>query len=680
MQTSLAWLNDYLDRAVDADEAERALTAVGFPLDDGKSDMTLSNGQCDTALDVEITSNRPDCLSHLGLARELAGATERRVHAPDVALPDQRGDSIEQRTRVDNQDAALCPVYTARLITGVKVGPSPDWLAARLEAAGLRPINNVVDVTNFVLLEQGQPLHAFDFDTLDEQRIVVRRAVNGETFTAIDGSAHELRDPMLVIADATQPVAIAGVMGGQATEVGAQTTNVLLESARFDPLSVRRTSRALKLSSDSSFRFERGVDPRGIERASRRAAQLIAQLAGGTLAEGVIRAGEAEPEPRALALRPQRCRDVLGVAIDDAQQSALLDRLNLSPQSSDDRITCTVPTYRLDLQREIDLIEEIGRMHGFDHVPTRQRLSLEVRPVQTPIAARRVLGQVLAAHGYHETITFSFLAPNQAGPFVPEGGAAMNMVEAGRRAEPTLRPALLPSLLNCRKANQDHGNADVRLFETARSWHRRDGAIQERRTLALLRDAPDGQGAVRALRGTVEELVERLGGPAARRDVRIEPAEAPHYSAAATVTLGERTLGTLGVIDESTRRDFDVKTPLAGAELALDPLIALYPPQHEVGALARYPAIERDLSIIVDESVLWRDIEAAVRGAEPALMEALHFLDTYRGKPIAKGRKSVSLRMVFRDPENTLRHEAVDPQVESVIAALRDKVGAELRG
>ncbi|MFW6060424.1 MAG: phenylalanine--tRNA ligase subunit beta [Phycisphaeraceae bacterium] len=678
MQTSLAWLNDYLDRAADADEADRALTRVGFPLD-GREDVTTSAGQRDTALDVEITSNRPDCLCHLGLARELAAATDRALQPPDITLPNEGDASVETFTRVDNDAADLCPVYTARIITGVKVGPSPQWLVDRLEAAGLRSVNNVVDVTNFVLLELAQPLHAFDLHALNEQRIVVRRAAKSEPFTAIDGSAHALRDDMLVIADAQRPVAIAGVMGGLDTEVGDNTTAILLESAIFDPLSVRRTSRALKLASDSSFRFERGVDPRGVEMASRRAAQLIVQLAGGTLAQGVIRAGEPEPEPRTLALRSQRCRDLLGVELGDDTQHELLERLNLSPKREQDRIVCTVPTYRLDLQREVDLIEEVGRLHGFDDVPTHERIALNVRPVQDTIAARRQLGRTLTAHGFHETITFSLVAPNQAERFLPDSAEPVHMHDAGRRAEPTLRPSLLPSLLICRKANQDHGNTNVRLFETAASWSRQCGEIRERRTLALLCDAADGQLAVRELRGTIEELIERLGGAAARQAVTVEPADAPNYSAAVTVKLHDQPLGALGLIASETRDAFDLKTSVAGAELTLDPLIALYPPDRAVRELPRYPAIERDLSVIVAESVAWREIERAVHDAQPPLLEALSFLGTYRGKPIEKGSKSVSFRMLFRDPDKTLRHDEVDPQVESVVTALRERVGVELR-
>ena len=298
MKTSLNWLNSYLDRPVSADELSSLLPNVGFPID-STEDVVTTAGSRDLKMEVEITSNRSDCLSHVGLARETSAAGGMSVKQPDCSLPDAAGPAIASLASVEVRDAKLCPLYTARVIKGVKIGPSPRWLADRVEAVGLRTVNNVVDITNFVLFELGQPLHAFDLGKLRGRRIVVRRANNGETFLAIDGTKHNLRDTQLVIADEQSPVAIAGVMGGRDSEVSEATTDVLLESAQFDPLSVRRTRVALKLSSDSSFRFERGVDPLGVELASRRAARLICELAGGQLAEGVIRVGAPPATPRA---------------------------------------------------------------------------------------------------------------------------------------------------------------------------------------------------------------------------------------------------------------------------------------------------------------------------------------------------------------------------------------------
>ncbi|MEX0885306.1 MAG: phenylalanine--tRNA ligase subunit beta [Phycisphaeraceae bacterium] len=681
MKTSIAWLNDYLDRPCELDAAEQLLTAVGFPID-GREDVALPDGSTETILEVEVTSNRGDCLSHVGLARELAAASRSQFRPPTIDPGASSGDDVASLTSVDNTDTTLCPLYTARVITGVRVGPSPDWLVQRLAAVGLRSVNNVVDATNYVLFELGQPLHAFDLAALADRRIVVRPARGGERFTAIDGSNHELNEDMLVIADARRPVAIAGVMGGLDSEVGGNTRDILIESAIFDPLSVRSTSRALKLASDSSFRFERGVDPLGVDRASQRAAQIILQIAGGQLAPGVVRVGRDDPQPLELTLRAGRCSGLLGIDLTPQTQADHLDRLGLSPRVDGEQIACRVPSHRLDLKREVDLIEEVARLHGLGRIPMRDRIEIQARPIQPHVAARQTLGRVLAAHGYHETITFSFVSVKQGGAFLTDGTEAVMVDDERRKAEPMLRPSLLPSLLACRKANQDRGNTGLRLFETAATWRREGGRLTEHRRLGLLADATgDAQAALRDLRAAVEELIEHLAGPAARQRVDVESVNAPNFAAAGQVRLGEHALGSLGVVADDTRDRFDVKTPLVAAELDLDALIALYPPARHATPQPRYPAIERDLSIIVDESVRWRDIAGVVDGVKPAMLEGVRFLDTYRGKPIAAGRKSISFRMIFRDPDRTLRHDQVDPQVQAVVDALTsaDDISAELR-
>jgi phenylalanyl-tRNA synthetase beta chain len=678
MNTSLAWLNQYLRKPVTAERVDSTLTSVGFPIEE-RHEVTTTAGAGDTALDVEITANRPDCLCHLGLARELAAADDIPLGPPACDPPSGTAQPVQQATGVDLQEPELCPVYTARVIRDVRVGPSPQWLAARLEAIGLRPINNVVDVTNYVLFELGQPLHAFDLRTLNQQRIVVRRAEAEEPFRAIDGNQHKLDNDMLVIADGERPVAVAGVMGGAETEVSEATADILLESARFDPLSVRRTSRRLKLASDSSYRFERGVDPAGVELASCRAVELILQTAGGELAEGVIRRGEEEPAPHTVTMGDSRCRSLLGIDIPADQQAGYLDRLGLSPHVAAGTLTCRVPSRRKDLQREVDLIEEVARMHGLDRVPVQEKIHIVARPPQAAALARQAANRTLAAHGYHEAITFSFVAPKQARPFLPEGTEPVE-VEQQRVAQSALRPALAPSLLICRKANQDRGNRDVRLFECATSCYWHDGRIEEREQLALLADAEQSQEAVRALRGTIEELIERLGGQPQRQAMTIEPVEDARFQAGGRLLLEGGSIGRFGLISQRLQDQFDLQTPVVLAELDWPALQDLYPPQVAVGELPRFPGIERDLSIVVDESVPWRQVEATVRQPAPAMLEAVTFLDTYRGKPIPKGQKSVSLRLRFRDPERTLRHEEVDPQVNAVIEALKQSVGAALRG
>lgn len=674
MKISLAWLNEYLDKPVTADEVERFMTAQGMPIESRQP--VGSSG--DVMLDVEVTSNRPDCLSHVGIAREVAAGSGRGLKLPEVTLPAKGGPAVESLAGISNERLDLCPLYTARVIRGVKVGPSPAWLVQRLEAVGLRSVNNVVDVTNFVLLELGQPLHAFDLNKLADRRIVVRTARPGETFEAIDGSKHKLTGEMLVIADAQNPVAVAGVMGGRHSEVTLATTDILLESAMFDPLSVRRTSRGLKLSSDSSYHFERGVDPRGIASASCRAAALMLELAHGELASGVINAGQPLPELRVVAMRVERCRQILGLELSVEEIVAILKRLGLAPQPDavGQSIACTIPSFRLDLHREIDLIEEIARLHGIDQVPVRQKISIVARPVQEFVEARRKLSQTLIAHGYHETINFSFVAPKVGEPFLPPGAEPLLVEDERRKAEPMLRPALLPSLLLCRKSNQDVGNVNVRLFETAAVWSRRGGQIVEQRKIGLLADAPDGQQAVRDMRGTIEELLANLAG-----EIPLEWAEAEHafLSVAADLRIKGQWLGTMGLIAPAIQKSFDLAMPVVVADLDFDALLATYPPKRVVRQLPRFPGIERDVSVVVEEPLPWVKIRSEVLAVRPALLEELQFLMAYRGKPIPPGKKSVSFRMTFRDPAVTLRHEQVDGQIAAVVERLAQTLHAELR-
>lgn len=680
MKISIDWLNQYLDRAVDASEADAVLTNVGFPIDG-----TEQVGD-DTLIDVEVTSNRGDCLSHIGVAREIAAATGRKLKSPTITPPAASGE-VGKLSSVTNEATALCPVYTARVITGVKIAPSPAWLQRHLLAIGLRPINNVVDITNFVLHELGQPLHAFDMKRLSEHRIVVRKARAGEPFTAIDKTRHQLRADMLVIADAQKPVALAGIMGGLDSEVTDATTDILLESAAFDPLSIRTTSRAMKLASDSSYRFERGTALANVERASQRAAQLIVELAGGKLAEGVIRVGNEPPLLRHVAMRPARCHAMLGHEVPTDRMMELLSALELEPKISGERIECVVPSHRLDLEREIDLIEEVARLAGYEAIPMHEKMPLIVRPPQTMVLARQRIGQVLVAHGYHETITFSNIAPKLTQPFTERGHEAIMLNDERKAAEPALRTSLLPSLLSVRKTNQDAGNTNVKLFEVARVFSKKDGRFAESKDLAMLADAPtpapgngDG-GSLRDLRGTIEELLEALGCEA--RFIEAGDRTPTWAETAGLIMEGPRNpKHIIGVFGSPTRQVmdlFDLKSPVQLAWLDYATITSYFPRNVQVQPLAKFPGIERDLSVIVDEAATWGAVESAVAAADPELLDRVQFMGVYRGKQIGQGKKSVTLRMTFRDPGKTLRHDQVDPQVNKVVAQLQASLRAELR-
>lgn len=674
MKVSLQWLNTYLDTPISADDAAELLTAGGFPVEERDE---LDGG--DVRLDVEVTSNRSDVLSHLGVAREIAARSDRTLKRPEIVLPTGEGD-VNALMSVTNESGDLCPLYTARVITGVKVGPSPDWLRTAIENAGGRSVNNVVDVTNYVLLETGQPLHVFDLGKLAGQKIVVRRAAAGERFVAIDHSEHKLRDDMLVIADEQRPVALAGVMGGADSEVGDTTADLLIESAIFEPLTVRRASRRLKLASDSSFRFERGVDPRGVDWASRRCCELVLKVAGGSLKEGVIRVGQDDPSLHTITLRVQRTVDLLGIELSAEEQAAYLGSLGIETTLAGDTLTATIPSFRLDLVREVDLIEEIARQHDLDKIPLNEKISIVAHHPQPSVLAKRRLIEVLVAHGYHETVTPSLLARKHAEPFVLAGAEPALLYEDMRRQDNTLRPAVLPSLLACRKLNQDCGNAGVKLFELASGWSKRDGKIKENWQLAVIRDAEDAQQAVSELKGTIAELVHTLGGESASAGLAFEPIDDPWYAVAAVIKLDGEMAGSVGLLKAALTDHFSLQSPVASALICMERFTALYPPTHNAGELPKYPAIERDLSVVVDEATPWQAVDAAVAQAGPELLESVAFVGTYRGKQVGKGKKSVTLRLMFRDPQRTLRHEQVDPQVATVVTALGEAVKAELRG
>ena len=377
-------------------------------------------------------------------------------------------------------------------------------------------------------------------------------------------------------------------------------------------------------------------------------------------------------------MRADRCRRLLGIDLPVGRMVALLEALGLGPVLDErkERITCRIPTFRLDLEREVDLVEEVARLHGLEDIPVHERIEIVARPLRPVAAARQKLGQVLAAHGYHETVTFSFVSPESGRPFLSEGDEAILIEDERRSAEPMLRPSLLPSLLLCRKTNQDVGNTGVSLFEVASAWVGRGDRILERRLLGMLLDASEPQTALRSLRGTVEELFSRL---TSNGDVAFAAAKGRFLSEGLEVRTTGAEVGRIGLLDHATQELFDLQSPIVLGEFDLDLLLRSFPPERSVTTLARFPGIERDLSIVVDEQTSWETIEQIVGRSEPVLLEELRFIGTYRGKPIPSGHKSLSLRMVFRDPQKTLRHEEVDVQVNAVVDQLRAHAGAELR-
>lgn len=694
MFISLALLNTLLKPGdLSADEAEHVLTRVGFPIE---SRETLPTG--DTRLDVEVTSNRGDCLSHVGLAREIAAATGRTLVLPEPSLP-AHGPPIP--LTLENRIPDLCPLFTVRVVRGVRVGPSPDWLARALEAVGQRPINNVVDCTNYINFLLGNPCHAFDLARLDGPALVVRMAQPGEHLRTLDGKERTLNPDEMVVADARRAQSLAGVIGGADSEVSASTTDVVLEVATWEPAAVRRAARRLAIRTDASYRFERRVAPHTLDEASRRLAALVLQTAGGTLCKDALARGRPLPPPPLIRYRPDRCRALLGLPLDTDTQARLLRAHGIQTVTrADGTLDCTVPPHRLDLAREIDLIEEVIRTKGLDHLPAHDRVTIEVRPPQPAENARRIVTHTLAALGFYETVTFSFVAPDIARYFAVPGIETVGVDPAHRAHEPTLRPSVLPGLLACRKVNQDarvQPPGGVRLFELAAVFgqmppprnapHAAPDTV-ERRHLALILDAPNGpaasfddaQTALRLIRGSVECVVRAVAGNAPLEFKPLAPPfPALESGAVAGVLLSGKPLGYVGLIAPAVARAFGLEGRLAAAELSLDDLLAAYPPRPALQPLPAFPATDKDLTAIVPEDVPWSRVESCVRQANLSNLESVSFVTTYRGRQAGAGRKSVTLRLRFRAPDRTLRADEADAQTARAAEALATQLGAQFR-
>ncbi|MEM1330796.1 MAG: phenylalanine--tRNA ligase subunit beta [Planctomycetota bacterium] len=688
MDTSLAWLNDYLDRPVTADEADHLLTRSGFPIEEHRD---LPGG--DSFLDVEVTSNRGDCLNHIGLARECAAGSGRTLVMP--ADPEHRvGAAIGGDLTLEIRDAETCPRFTARLIRGVKVGPSPDWLVQRLEAVGQRSINNVVDVTNFVMLETGHPCHVFDLGKLRGRSLIVRNARKGEKLTTLDGQARELHETDVVVADSEGATSLAGVIGGADSEVSDDTTTVVFEMATWHPVRVRTSGRRHKVSTDAAYRFERGVSPLGIDAAAERAVALIAALGGGEASADSLDAGGPPPERPVVELRTDRCSRMIGLEISTQEQAELLSKLEMDvSEVGEGTLRCTVPHFRGDLTREIDLIEEVARLKGLDAVPIMSKLPVTPHAPRPADRGEQELARALCGLGFYETVTFSFVSPEVGEQFLPNGARTVAVDDDRRKAEPTLRPSVLPGLMGCRKGNQDARSTDggLRLFEFASAFAQTEsGESTERRVAALLADVP-GSGpkrsdderaeGVRLMRGAIEAMVKAVGGTEA--ELAVEPAAAPHAGFDADVCgqfrLGPVVLGHFGLASSEALKRFDLEVPVVLAEVDLAPLRAMYPPRAITHALPAYPPADRDVSLVVDESVRYAEIESVVAASELEGLESVAFGGIYRGKQLGSGKKSVTIRLRFRDDSRTLRREEVEPRLGRLYEAAKAEIGAEVR-
>jgi len=676
---TFSWLRELCPVTLSAEEMARRLSLSGCLIEE------IHPLPDDTLYVAEITSNRPDLLGAVGIAREMAALTGVPLVLPAADFAVDAG-PIAAAAAVEVHAPELCPRYTARLISGVRVGPSPDWLRRRLEAVNVRSINNVVDVTNYVMFECGQPLHAFDFDRLRGGKIIVRRPFEGETLTSIDGTLCRLKPSMLVIADADHPVAVAGIMGGKESEISDATANVLLESAQFENTNIRRTSRALGLASDSSYRFERGIDPVQTEWASRRAVRLIQEVAGGRVCEGLLDFWACPYVPREVELRYARLNKVLGTAVAPDVAAAILQRLGFAPAGGDARrAVVRVPPWRAeDVAREADLIEEVIRIYGYDKIPDTGTLTATVGRVSAFERSLDVARRVMIGAGYFDVVTSTFYTEAMTKVVSPWTDApALTFNNGVRKDEDRLRTTLLPALLAVKRANGAHGVLRTPLFEVSRVFlprpprtegtPARDDALPiERNVLAVLEEED-----LLRLKGAIESLAEALG--LAGR-LRFEPITEAFFAEGrgAQILLDGARVGVLGEVGPAACAQFDLTRAPFMAELDFERLVAAGTLDRTYTRLPTQPAAVRDLAVIVDEAVTWERIEGVVRALNIATLERIEFFDVFRGKQVPAGRKSIAFSLTFRAPDRTLTSDEVESARQACIGALA-ALGGTLR-
>jgi phenylalanyl-tRNA synthetase beta chain len=653
-------------------------------------------GLADTVLELEVTPNRPDCLSMVGVAREVAAITGVTSTAP-VSVPQESGEPAELSVSVAIDDPDLCLRYTARLVRGVKIGPSPAWLAERVAAAGARPISNVVDISNLVMFELGQPLHAFDAATIaasdGKRAITVRLAGAGERLTTLDGQDRALAEDTLVIADPSGSIALAGVMGGGDTEVTDSTVDILLESACFAPASIGRTSRRLSLFSEASQRFERGVDPNGCVIALDRAAQLLAEVAGGTVAPGVIDVYPRPAQPLSLTLRVGRLNALLGTDLDASEISRILAGLGLGVEGAHDALAVTVPTFRPDLTREIDLIEEVVRVHGMGNVASSLPAGRgRIGGLSVEQTRRERVANALRAAGLNEAITWSFADPGDvertSWAFGPDE-RPVRLLNPMSGDQAILRFSALPGLLRAVAHNQRHGVVDVHLYEIGSVWWTSQGRkLPKERTvvsgvLAGSWNRPSWNDPAPSLdifdaKGVLESLIEELG--IAR--FRLRAADLPHLQPgrSAEVLIGGDVVGWAGEVHPTLLAAHECAGTVAAFELQLKPLVKAARDVRPFTDLPRFPAVKIDLALVVDEGVTVERAEQSIRSAGGKLLEEVRLFDVYRGQGIEPGKKSLAFSLTYRDVERTLTDAEVTAAHEKVVRKALGALGGSLRG
>ena len=658
----------------------------------------------DSAIDISITPNRPDAISHLGIARDVSALTGKTICAPKVEIP-AMGGAVAGRMSVTIEAEDACHRFVGILVEGVEIRESPDWMKQRLQTIGLRPRNVIVDITNYVMFECGQPLHAYDADTLSGRSIIVRKAKGGSTFTTLDSKERTLPADALMICDAEREIGIAGIMGGENTEVTDKTTNVFIEAAWFEPSGIRRTAKALGLQTDASYRFERGVDAEGQAWAAKRAADLMVELAGGTLVEGMIDVHPVPYKAPVLQLRAQRVIDVVGATIEENEMARLLEAIGFGvaeSSASPNVWNVTVPSFRPDVEREIDLVEEVARLFGYDNIPepTHSRLLNFTPGMAADRQRREQLRDVLSGLGFRETCTNSMLPVETAGRFnvasLPSGrfgGEVVETLNPITTEMAALRPSLLPGLLKVAGHNQNHGQTGLRLFEFGRVHTKRAtdrtlvGDYTETETLLVLSSGSWESGAWNRearevdlfdLKGIVDRIMSALGLERPRFKEREGDAVA---SWGVDILIGKRWVGSLLRVADAIGAEYALRSAAFVAELDFTTLAALSAEtlRPRFQAISRFPVVERDIAVVVDAAQPAGPMVEAIHRSAGDWLKDVTVFDLYEGEHVGIGNKSLAFGLRL-GADRTLQDKDVDKTISRILRALESEFGAKLRG
>ena len=640
-------------------------------------DMAAVIGYDDHVVEFEITPNRPDCLSVIGLAREAAATfgKELKLHTPEIK---GCGGSIAELVDIDIEDGDLCPRYTARMVKNVKIKPSPAWMRERLRNSGVRPINNIVDITNYVMLEYGQPMHAFDFSCVEGGHIVVRTAREGESIQTLDGKDHALTTSMLCICDEHRPVCVAGVMGGANSEIVGDTAMVLFESANFNGASVRRTATALGMRTDASSRYEKGLDPMNTMKAVQRACELVELLEAGEVVDGVLDVIARDAAPVTVKLEPEKINALLGTDVSEAEMRRILLSLGFGLEGD----TILVPSWRSDVEHYSDIAEEVARFYGYNKIPDTLSSGLNQRRGFSPEQkAENAMGALCRSAGYSEIITYSFISPSYYDKIdLPKDSPLRNSMKIlNPLGEDTsiMRTTTLPSMLEILTRNYNFRNKSAKLYELGRVYFKRADGLADEPKVLTLGAYGDGMDFF-ALKGAVEAVLKQLR----IENVRfLADSENPSYhpGRCAKVFSGDRLLGVLGQIHPHVAGNYGVDAELYAAELRFDALYESKGSQPLYQPLPKFPAVTRDIAVVCDASVTVGELEDAIRKGAKGLLKDAALFDIYTGTGIAPGKKSVAFNLTLRADDRSLTAEEADADVKSILTALEQECGAVLR-